>query len=318
MHRSHTELRHEHLYSVDHTRSERKIVAVVGLTALTMATEIVAGTLFGSMALVADGWHMGTHMLALGVTLVAYTLARRFMRDTRFAFGTWKIEILGGYTSALLLGVVGISMCFASIQRIIRPIPIHYDQALLVAVIGLIVNIASVLILGGNSSEDRRRRPHINGHNTSLPHPHPHAARHDLNLRAAYLHVVTDALTSILAIAALIAAKYLAWNLFDPAAGIVGAALILRWTTGLLKNTGAILLDREESSPMVGAVRERIESDGVSRIGDLHVWRIAQHSYACIIALVTKKDGFTIADFKERLKDLDEIVHVSVELHYFS
>ena len=136
-------------------------------------------------------------------------------------------------------------------------------------------------------------------------------------MRAAYIHVITDALTSILAIGALVAAKYLAWNFFDPAAGIVGAALILRWTAGLLKATGGILLDREDGSPLVTTVREKIESDGVSRVSDLHVWQIARNRYACIIALVTKKDGFTIADFKERLREMDEIIHVSVELHYF-
>ncbi len=324
MHRSHKELQHEHLYQVDTTQAERKIGVVVVLNALTMVAEIIAGTVFGSMALLADGWHMGTHMLALGISLLAYALARRYMRDSHFTFGSWKIEILGSYTSALLLGVVGISMCFVSIERIIQPVHIQYNQALIVAMIGLFVNLASALILSRGSSDEHGHHHHEHGH--THPHDrhdghrrHPAAPHHhrDLNMRAAYIHVVTDALTSILAIAALAAAKYFSWNFFDPIAGILGAALILRWAGGLLKASGGILLDREDGSPLVTSIRQAIESDGVSKISDLHVWQIARSRYACIIVLVTKKDGFTIADFKERLRKMEEIVHVSVELHYF-
>ena len=318
MHRSHTELQHNHLYVADNRAAERKIGLVVALNALTMAAEIIAGTVFGSMALVADGWHMGTHMLALGITLVAYALARRHMRDERFTFGTWKIEILGGYTSAILLGVVALSMCIAAAERIIKPVPIQYDHALLVAVIGLAVNIASALILGIGDGGERHGHDHTHLHDEHRNHDHTGARhRHDLNMRAAYIHVVTDALTSVLAIAALVAAKYFSWNFFDPIAGIVGAILILRWTTGLLKASGSILLDSEDGSPLVEEVRSIIESDGVSKISDLHVWQIARNKYACIIALVTKKDAFTIADFKDRLRPRNEIVHVTIELHYF-
>jgi cation diffusion facilitator family transporter len=313
MHRSHKELQHDHLFHSGNRKVERKISFVVALNAITMAGEIIAGTIFGSMALVADGWHMGTHMLALGITLAAYSLARRYIRDTGFAFGTWKIEILGGYTSAILLGIVGLSMIWASIERILSPVPIHYNQALLVAVIGLVVNIASALFLGSGTPHEHHTHSH-GGHN----HDHSSHRQQDLNMRAAYIHVVTDALTSLLAIVALVAAKYLSWNFFDPVAGIIGAVLILRWTVGLLTACGSILLDREEKSPLVETIRQRIESDGVSRISDLHVWQIARDKYACIIALVTRKDGFTIADFKERLSDHGEIVHISIELHHFT
>ncbi|MBN1761295.1 MAG: CDF family Co(II)/Ni(II) efflux transporter DmeF [Chitinispirillaceae bacterium] len=311
MHRSHTELQHDHAFGTDNRSAERRIGIVVAINALTMAAEIIAGTVYGSMALVADGWHMGTHMFALGITLAAYALARRHMRDTRFAFGTWKIEILGGYTSAVLLGVVGLSMCYASVERLIKPVAIQYDHALLVAVIGLAVNIAGALILGIGNGGDH-------GHDHGHHHDHPHTHDHDLNMRAAYIHVVTDALTSVLAIGALIVAKYFSWNFFDPVAGMVGAVLILRWTAGLLGACGSILLDREDGAALTAEVRSVIESDGTSKVSDLHVWQIARGKYACIITLVTNKDSFTIADFKKRLESRKEIVHATIELHYFS
>lgn len=312
MHRSHTELQHDHLFNDDHTGSQRGIVIVAVITAVTMAAEIVAGTLFGSMALVADGWHMGTHMLALGVSLVAYALARRYMRDSRFAFGTWKIEILGGYTSALLLGAVGISMCFASVERIVSPVTIQYDHALLVAIIGLAVNVVSALILAGSTTGHDHAH-----HNHQKQNPHTDTRHRDINMHAAYIHVVTDALTSGLAIGALVVAKYLDWNFMDPAAGLIGAGLILRWTYGLLKESGSILLDRESDAHTTEEIRAKIESDGVTRVSDLHVWQIAGGKYACIVVLVTQKDRFTIADFKNRLGDDHDLVHTSIEMHYF-
>ena len=320
MHRSHTELQHDHSFASDNRSAQRRIGIVVAINALTMVAEIVAGTLFGSMALVADGWHMGTHMVALGITLVAYALARKHMRDTRFAFGTWKIEILGGYTSAILLGIVGLSMIYASVERIFKPVPIEYDHALLVAVIGLLVNFAGALILGigggGDHGHNHGHDHHDHAHSQGAPDAGVH--HHDLNMRAAYIHVITDALTSVLAIGALIVAKYFSWNFFDPAAGIVGAVLILRWTAGLLGACGSILLDREDGATLTADVRTVIESDGSSKVSDLHVWQIARGKYACIITLVTPKDGYTIADFKKRLEERREIVHVTIELHYFS
>ncbi len=316
MHRTHTELEHEHSYQPSSRQSEARIRTVIILNALTMVAEIAAGMVFGSLALLADGWHMGTHLIALGITLAAYAIARRYISDTRFAFGTWKVEVLGGYTSAVLLGIVAVSMCWAAVERILDPIPIRYDQALLVAVIGLLVNAASALVLGlgvGRSGRDTHVH-HGLEHDTGIRHVHRH---HDLNMRAAYLHVVTDALTSILAITALVAAKYLSWNFFDPVAGIVGALLIIRWTYDLLKASGSILLDLEDRSPLAAKVRETVESDGVSKVSDLHLWQIARGKYACILAVVTKKDMVTIAGFKERLRIFPSIVHVSVELHHF-
>jgi cation diffusion facilitator family transporter len=319
MHSSPAELQHTHQFNIDNSKAGRSIGMVIIINAVVMVVEIAAGTLFGSMALLADGWHMGTHILALGITLVAYKLAHRYIQDARFAFGTWKIEILGGYTSAILLGVVGISMCIASVERLLQPQPIHYDQALLVAIIGLVVNIAGAFILAHAPSKHHGHHNHPHHHKDAGHASHSiHSHQHDLNMRAAYIHIITDALTSVLAIAALIAAKYFSWNFFDPLAGIIGAGLILRWTAGLLTASGNILLDREDDSQFVNRIRYTIESDGITRISDLHVWQIARSKYACIIVLLTKKDGYTIADFKQRLKDNGLLVHITIELHYLS
>lgn len=310
MHKSPAELQHSHHFTLDNRNSGRAIGIVIVINALVMVAEIVAGTLFGSMALIADGWHMGTHILALGITLVAYQLARKHIQDTRFAFGTWKIEILGSFTSAILLGVVAVSMVAASIDRILHPVTIHYNEALLVAVIGFVVNIAGALIISRGGAEH-----HHHDHHGDHDHAHHH---HDLNMRAAYLHILTDAVTSLLAIIALCAAKYYSWNAIDPAVGIIGAVLIFKWTIGLLAESGGILLDREEDATVSTFIRQAIESDATSQVSDLHVWKIAGDKYACIIVLLTKKDTFTIADFKARLTKNDHLAHVTIELHYLS
>lgn len=272
---------------------------VVLLTVAMMVVEIVAGWIYHSMALLADGWHMSTHAAALGVSWLAFVLARRYAADRRFVFGTWKIEVLGGFVSAILLGIVGLGMVVISMQRLFQPVAIRFDQSIFVAILGLIVNLVSISLL--------RQRSHGQSH---VQHDHVHA---NLNLHAAHLHVVADAMTSVFAIAALLGGKFLGWNWLDPLMGIVGAVLILRWTGSLLLDTGSILLDREQSGEQAGAIRAAIETDGDTRVSDLHVWRVGQGKYACIVALVTT-NPHPIEYYKNLLVNLDGLVHVTVEV----
>ena len=240
---------------------------VVLLTAAMMGVEIVAGWTFHSMALFADGWHMSTHAAALGISWIAFVLARRHMADRRFTFGTWKIEVLGGFTSGILLGLVGLVMAGISVQRLFQPVEIQFNQAIVVAVVGLGVNLFSVLLLGGHSHEHAHAHPH--------PHDHDEPHVHDnLNLRAAHLHVVADAMTSVLAIAALLGGKFLQWNWLDPLMGIAGAVLIVRWTYLLLGETGSILLDRATHDGVAMDIRRAIEANSDARISDLHLWKV--------------------------------------------
>jgi cation diffusion facilitator family transporter len=280
---------------------------VVVITLVTMFAEILFGWLANSMALLADGWHMGTHAFALGISLMAYVLARRFAHDRRFTFGTWKIEILGAYSSAIVLGLVGLLMIYTSLERLVHPLTIHYSQALIVAIIGLMVNLACALILNF-----RVQHPH-EGHHHHLEADHDHHAHDDLNLKSAYLHVMADALTSVLAIAALLGAKYLHLTWLDPAMGIMGAVLIVRWSAHLLKNTSGILLDCEANPPLVEIIREQIESDGDSVVSDLHLWKVADRKFACIVSLVTST-MFSMEDYKERLSNISGLAHITIEI----
>ncbi len=295
---------HDHHFHHTGAGTRTRTLQVVLLTLVMMAVEIVAGWVYHSMALFADGWHMSTHALALGISWFAFVMASRHRADHRYVFGTWKVEILGGFTSAILLGVTALAMAGISIERLVHPAAIQFNQAILVAVIGLVVNLVSMLLL----------EEHPQAHDHGPAHDRPHAHAHsNLNLRAAYLHVVADALTSVLAIAALLGGKYLHWNWLDPAMGIVGAFLILRWTCQLLSQTSAILLDREADDNTSRAVRAAIESDGDSRISDLHVWRVGQGRFACIISVVAAHPA-TLADYKQRLHMLNQVVHATVEI----
>jgi cation diffusion facilitator family transporter len=294
---------HHHIFNTDKKAIEKSSLIVVIITFITMVAEILFGWLSHSMALLADGWHMGTHAFALGISLIAYVMARKYARDRSFTFGTWKIEILGAYTSAIVLGLVGLIMIYSSVQRMIHPLSIYYNQALLVAFIGLTVNVVCAIILnrGGHSHE----------------HAHHHEEGHhheDLNLKSAYLHVVADALTSVLAIAALLGAKYFDFIWLDPFMGIVGAGLILHWSSLLLKETGSILLQRENDNPIMNEIKKEIEADGDSIISDLHIWKVAQNKYACIVSLVTAKNC-SIEDYKKRLAKIHELAHVTIEVH---
>lgn len=300
---------HHHLFNVDKKSVEKSTLIVVIITFITMIAEILFGWISHSMALLADGWHMGTHAFALGISLIAYIMARKYAKDRSFTFGTWKIEILGAYTSAIVLGIVGLIMIYSSVDRILHPLNIYYNQALLVAFIGLSVNVVCAVILNnGGHSHEHAHHHEENDHSHHKPH------HEDLNLKSAYLHVVADALTSVLAIAALLGAKYFNVIWLDPFMGIVGAGLILHWSSLLLKETGSILLQREIDNPIMNEIKNEIESDGDTKISDLHIWKVAQNKYACIVSLVTAKNC-SIEDYKKRLAKIHELAHVTIEVH---
>ena len=299
---------HTHVFDIGNQAAERGTRAVMWITLAMMVVEIIAGYGFNSMALLADGWHMSSHAMAIGLSAFAYAAARRYSSDTRFAFGTWKIEILGGYTSAiLLLGVAGL-MLFGSVERILTPQPIHYEEALVIAVIGLVVNLVCAFILG--HAQDH----HDHAHDSHGGHHH----HHDLNLKSAYLHVIADAATSVLAIAALAGGLVYGWSWLDPVMGIVGATLVAVWARNLLMDTGKILLDREMDHPVVAEIREAIETGpdaGDTRIADLHVWRVGKQSYSCAVSVVTHNPSLAAEDVRKQLSIHEEIVHVTVEIH---
>ena len=300
---------HVHAFDEGNLAGERRLWIVVAITAATMVAEIVAGAITGSMSLTADGWHMGTHVAALGIAAVSYRLARRWSSDSRFAFGTWKIEVLGAFSSALLLGVVALAMVFESVRRLVSPEPIDFGPALVVAVIGLVVNLASALLLGSHE--------HDPGHGHGFGHAHGGEPGHrhgDINLRSAYLHVVADALTSVLAIGALAAGLYAGWAWLDPAMGLVGAVVIGWWAKGLLVESARVLLDREMDSPVVAEVRRAIECDGDAEIADLHVWRVGRERYACALTIVAR-DPMEPAKYRARLGPVAAVAHASIEIH---
>ncbi len=297
---------HPHIFHCSGMETERKTLRVVLLTAAMMVVEIVAGWRFNSMALLADGWHMSTHAAALGIAWIAFILARRHAGSRKFTFGTWKIEILGGFISAIFLGIVALAMTYVSVARFFHPVVIQFNEAIFIAVIGLAVNLVSVFLLTGN--------PH--GHNHAHgSHDHGHGSDHDsnLNLRAAYLHVLADALTSVLAIAALLGGKYMNWNWLDPAMGIIGAAMIARWTFGLLKATGSILLDHGTNTEVENEIHAAIESDGDTKISDLHLWQVGQDKYACVLAVIASEPQ-DLHVYKDRLRNIHELAHVTVEI----
>ena len=266
-----------------------------------MVIEIITGLLYGSMALLADGLHMASHALALGIAVLAYVISRRSAADRSFTFGVGKINSLAGFASAVLLMGFALLMVTESTSRLINPLAIAFDQALMVAVIGLIVNGASAWILMST--------PHDHGHGHSHDHHH-----HDHNLRAAYLHVLADALTSILAIAALLAGKYFGANWLDPAMGFVGAALVARWSFGLIKDSSRVLLDKEASEKMASELRQSIERDSSDRIVDLHLWSIGHGIFAAEIAIVSDNPA-TPVHYKSMIPDHLNVVHATVEVH---
>ena len=297
-----------HVFDQGNPAAERNTRWAVLLTVVVMVAEIIGGILFNSMALLADGWHMSSHALALGLSLLAYAAARRFARDGRFTFGTWKIEVLGGYTSALCLVAVAGLMLYHSVQRLFAPVPIHYDQAILLAALGLVVNLVCAFLL-------RDSPDHHHGHEQHDHEHHDHDHHQDLNLRSAYLHVLTDAATSVLAIVALTGGKFWGADWLDPVMGLVGAGLVGIWAFGLLRDTGRVLLDAEMDAPVVAEIVEVIEQGPVAaEIVDFHVWRVGRGKYACILSLLVEEQ-VEPEQFKERLSVHDELVHVTVEVN---
>ncbi len=313
---------HEHSFGPDNSAAERSTRVVLYVTLAMMVLEIVAGWWFNSMALLADGWHMSSHALAIGLSSWAYGLARRLSSDARYAFGTWKIEVLGGYTSALLLLGVAALMAFQSLQRLLHAQEIHYREALPVAVLGLVVNIVCAVILaraGGHGHHHDHGHHHAHAHGHDHGHDHGHGQQHaDLNLRSAYVHVVADALTSVLAIAALIGGWLYGWAWLDPLMGLAGAVLVALWARRLLIDSGKVLLDREMDHPVVEEIRAAVETGedaGATRISDLHVWRVGRNAYACALSLVTHDRALDAAAVRRALSVHEEIAHVTVEVH---
>jgi len=289
-----------------------------------MVVELVAGVVYGSMALLADGLHMGSHAVALSITAFAYIYARRNAHNSDFSFGTGKVNALGGFTGAILLALFALFMAVESIMRLVYPVEIIFNQAILVAVIGLLVNGASVFILGVH---DHHHDDHSHGHDHHVHdhahdhhghehhvHAHEHHHQHDHNLKSAYLHVMADALTSVLAIIALLAGKYFGLVWMDPVMGIIGAILVASWSYGLMRSTSSVLLDRQAPDRIRRQVHDVIEADDDSRITDLHVWSIGPGIYSAQIALVAH-DPLSPAEYKAMIPDSLGLVHVAVEVH---
>lgn len=287
---------HDHIFGQDQQRvGERRTLIVIAVTATMMVVEITTGILFGSMALLADGLHMGSHAVALLIALIAYIYARRHAGDQRFSFGTGKVNALAGFTGAVLLAVFALGMAWESVDRLLDPVPIRFNSAILVAVVGLLVNGGCAVILDAGQSHD-------------------HDHHHDHNLRSAYLHVIADALTSVLAIAALLTGKYLGWNWMDPVMGVVGATLVARWSIGLLRTSAGVLLDHQAPLRVRNGITSALESEAGNRVADLHVWSIGPGIWAAELVVVTHEPQ-PAEHYKALLPDALHLVHVSVEVH---
>ncbi len=299
---------HDHIFGQDKVRQgERRTLWVIAITATMMVIEITTGLAYGSMALLADGLHMGSHTAALGITTIAYIYTRRCAADSRFCFGTGKVNAFAGYTSAVLLALFALLMAYESFHRLFNPVTIAFNQAIFVAVLGLIVNGASMLMLGDHH--------HDHDHDHDHDHPHHHGHGHtDHNLRAAYLHVLADALTSLLAIFALLAGKFLGLNWMDPVMGVVGAILVARWSVGLIRDTSGILLDHQAPDAMLKRTREAIERVDDNRVADLHIWSIGPGIYSASLAVVSNTPK-PPEHYKGLIPKSLGIVHTVIEVH---
>lgn len=304
---------HNHSFHSGNPLAEKNTVRVVGLTAVMMVVEIAAGWYYNSMALLADGWHMSSHAAALGISALAYVWSRRLQSDSRFCFGTWKIEVLGGYTSAILLAVVAVFMAYESVWRILRPQPIQFDQAILVAGLGLVVNLVSAKMLHGSHDHHHHDHDHDHHHGHGEHHHDGHEhEHHDMNLRSAYLHVIADAATSVLALVALLVGRSYGVLWLDPVMGIVGSLLVASWAKGLLVETGRTLLDAEMARPAARKLRAEIQQrlEG-AELQDLHLWRVSREGYACILQLDSCLPG---SELRQRFEDLPQVVHLTLEV----
>lgn len=315
---------HDHVFlGASHDANARRTLWVVALTATMMVGEIIAGYLTGSMALLADGFHMATHAGALSVAAIAYSYAKRHASDRRFSFGTGKVGDLAGFASALVLAVIAIGIGVESLVRLFQPTTVAFTEATIVAAIGLAVNVASAFLLAGSHSHDHGHG-HSHGHHAHDHghHDHAHDDHHDHpvaglrsqdnNLRAAYVHVLADALTSVLAIIALLSGRFLGWVWLDPVMGIVGALVIARWSWSLMRDTAWVLLDRTDEH-VAEEVRELVEAPGDARIADLHVWRVGPDAHAGIVSVVAER-AVDRAEIQERLMPVNELRHLTIEM----
>lgn len=316
---------HGHVFGQSNPLAERSTLWVMWITAAMMVVEIAAGWWYNSMALLADGWHMSSHAVAIGLSAFAYAAARRYAHDARFAFGTWKIEVLAGFASAIfLLGVAGM-MVWGSVERLLSPQPIHYREAMAIAALGLLVNLVCALILGKahmhSHDHDHDHGHASHGHGPEPAHTHGAVAHQDLNLKAAYVHVLADAATSVLAIVALAGGWLWGWSWLDPATGLLGAVLVAVWARGLLVDTARVLLDREMDHPVVEEIRAVVEASGadgtLTRITDLHVWRVGKDVYSCALSVVTQDAALTPAHIRACLGVHAEVVHATIEIHRY-
>lgn len=305
---------HSHQFDQGNPLAQKSILIAVILTAVMMVLEITGGLIFNSMALLADGWHMSSHVLALGLAYLAYRAARHYAKDTRFSFGTWKIEILAGFSSSVLLMAVALFMVVQSLIRLFNPVQIHYSEAIPIAILGLIVNLVCAWLLHDGH---HKLHHHHSDHYADKHHAKHHVHHHDLNQQAAFMHVLADAVTSVFAIIALLAGKYWGWGFLDAVLGLVGAVLVARWAIGLMQDTGRTLLDAEMDHSVVDEIREVIADLPVQvEITDLHVWRVAKGKFSCILALTTSSP-LTADSVRQALAIHDEIVHISVEINRF-
>lgn len=310
---------HDRQFHQASRHAERSTRWVVALTAVTMVIEIAAGWWFNSMALLADGWHMGTHALAIGLASATYWASRHWARDPRFTFGTWKIEVLGAFASALFMAGVAALMVIESLQRMWTPEAIAYPQAMAVTVLGLAVNLLSAKWLGhehghGHGHDhDRHHHDHDHGHGAS--HDHANGGHEDLNLKAAYLHVLADAATSVLALLALAGGWWLGWGWLDPVMGLVGAALVAVWALGLLRQSARVLLDGEMDNELSAQAQQVLASaEGHWHIDDVHVWRVGAQAYAATVTASTAHANVDADTLRARLAPLSMIVHMTIEV----
>ena len=294
---------HDHQFlGASHDENARRTLWVVALTFVMMIGEIAAGYITGSMALLADGFHMATHAGALGIAAAAYGFARRNANNRRYSFGTGKVGDLAGFASAMVLGLVSLGIAGESILRLFQPTTVAFGEATVIAVVGLAVNLVSAFVLMGH-----------HGHHHDHAHEHGRHHHHDNNLRSAYVHVLADALTSVLAIAALLAGRYLGWVWLDPAMGIVGAIVIAKWAFNLMRDSSAVLLDATDE-PVAAEIRELLETSGDVRISDLHVWQVGPQARAAIVSVVASA-GVTAEAVRARLAPVHELSHLTIELH---
>ena len=324
---------HDRSFDEGNPMAERKTRWAVLLTVIMMVAEIIGGMMFNSMALLADGWHMSSHALALGLAVAAYAAARKYATHPKFAFGTWKIEVLGGFSSALFLMAIAGLMLFHSVERLFSPEPIEYDHAIPVAILGLVINLVCAWLL--RDDHHHHHHGHSHGHDHDDHHHHAHSAHHDhdehhhhdhhdddhehhhdLNLRAAYIHVLTDAMTSVLAIAALFGGMLWGADWLDPVMGIVGSVVVAVWAVGLIKESGAVLLDAEMDKPVAQKVRHELQQHDKDKVlTDLHVWRVGREHYACIVGVSAATGATSVEAIKQQLSGIRELAHVTVEVN---